>query len=170
VTPAARHAGWVYGVAAAAYALDRATKIWAEHALALRPPVVLIPGVLQLAYTTNSGGAFGIGTGTPLAFVTASVVVIAAIVVASTRRLRPVVAVGLGLVLGGALGNVTDRLLRGPNASGRVVDFIDLHVWPVFNVADSAIVLGALVMVAAGLRGERAGTVADPEDGRAEGT
>jgi signal peptidase II len=170
VTPAARHAGWLYGVAAAAYALDRATKGWAEHALALRPPIVLIPGALQLAYTTNSGGAFGIGTQAPLLFVTASVIVIVAIAVASTRPLRTPVAVGLGLVLGGALGNVTDRLLRGPHASGRVVDFIDLHVWPVFNVADSAIVVGALLLVAASMRGGRAGTVAESRDGGAEGT
>ena len=51
-------------------------------------------------------------------------------------------ALALGLVLGGALGNLTDRLVRGPRAPGRVVDFIDVHIWPVFNVADTAIVVG----------------------------
>jgi signal peptidase II len=63
--------------------------------------------------------------------------------------------VALGLVLGGALGNLTDRIVRGPGVSGRVVDFIDFHVWPVFNVADSAIVIGAVLLAMGGIRRER---------------
>ena len=66
------------------------------------------------------------------------------IVATAFRHRDPVVAaVALGLILGGALGNLTDRALRGPGLSGRVIDFIDLHIWPVFNVADAAIVIGA---------------------------
>jgi signal peptidase II len=60
--------------------------------------------------------------------------------------------VGLGLVLAGAVGNLTDRMIRGPRFSGEVVDFIDLHVWPVFNLADSAIVVGAAILLVHGLR------------------
>jgi signal peptidase II len=60
--------------------------------------------------------------------------------------------VALGLVLAGAVGNLTDRLIRGPGFSGEVVDFIDLHVWPVFNLADSAIVVGAAILLLHGLR------------------
>ena len=60
---------------------------------------------------------------------------------------RAAVAAGMGLVLGGGLGNLTDRIVRGDGFSGRVVDFIDLHVWPVFNVADAAIVVGAVLIV-----------------------
>jgi signal peptidase II len=64
--------------------------------------------------------------------------------------------VALGLVLGGAFGNLTDRAVRGDGLLwGRVVDFIDFHVWPVFNVADSAIVIGAVLLAMGGIRRER---------------
>jgi signal peptidase II len=140
-------------VAAAAYLLDRLTKLWAEGPLRDRGrPLELIPNVLQLSYTTNSGGAFGLGQRQPWLFFIASVVVCAAIAWASFRLASTVSAVGLGLVLGGGLGNLTDRLIRGAGISGRVVDFIDFHVWPVFNLADSAIVIGAVVIAAAGIR------------------
>ena len=145
--PAARLAATLYAVAALVYGVDRLTKAWAERALATRPPLQVIPGVLQLNFTTNSGGAFSLGGSAPWLFVAASAAVVAVIVLASSRLSRPAVAVGLGLVLGGALGNLTDRAVRGAGFSGRVVDFIDVHIWPVFNVADSAIVAGAAVLV-----------------------
>ncbi len=64
----------------------------------------------------------------------------------------------LGLILGGALGNLTDRIVRGPGFSGRVVDFVDFQVWPIFNVADTAIVVGAIVLAFSnGDRGELEG-------------
>ena len=56
------------------------------------------------------------------------------------------------MILGGALGNLTDRILHGPGVSGRVVDFIDFRVWPVFNLADASIVVGAALVVLAGMR------------------
>jgi signal peptidase II len=171
VTRGARLAAWLYGIAAITYVADRLTKIWAERVLATRPPVRILSGVLQLNYTTNSGGAFGIGGSAPWAFAGASVIVIGLIIVASSRIVRPAFAVALGLVLGGALGNLTDRVVRGPGLSGRVVDFIDLRVWPVFNVADSAIVLGAVILVASSLGGrERAGPKPRPTDGEIERT
>jgi len=70
-------------------------------------------------------------------------------VVVSASLQSRVSAVGLGLILGGAVGNLTDRILRGPRG---VIDFIDFRVWPVFNAADSAIVIGALIVALAGLR------------------
>ncbi|HXF72593.1 MAG TPA: signal peptidase II [Actinomycetota bacterium] len=149
-----RLAGWLYAAAAAAYLLDRASKIWAERTLAGRPPLELVPGVLRLTFTTNSGGAFGIGRTAPWLFASATVVVSALIVAASFRVARRGTAVALGLILGGALGNLTDRLVRGPGISGQVVDFIDLRVWPVFNLADSAIVVGAALLVLGGIRRE----------------
>ncbi len=149
-----RLAALLYAVAAVAYALDRATKLWAEHALAGRPPLRLIPGVLHLTYTTNSGGAFGIGRSAPWLFAGATVLVVAVIVAISMRLPRALVAVALGLVLGGGLGNLTDRALGGPGLRGHVTDFIDLRVWPVFNLADSAIVIGAILLAAASLRPE----------------
>lgn len=152
-----RLAALLYAVAAVAYALDRATKVWAEHALAGRQPMRLIPGVLHLTYTTNSGGAFGIGRSSPWLFAGATVLVVGVIVAISMRLPRTLVAVALGLVLGGALGNLTDRALGGPGLSGRVTDFIDLRVWPVFNLADSAIVIGAILLAVSSLGPERAG-------------
>jgi signal peptidase II len=157
VTRGARLAAWLYGIAAITYLLDRVTKIWAERVLATRPPMQILSGVLQLNYTTNSGGAFSIGGSAPWVFAGASVVVIALIIVASFRIARPAFAVALGLILGGAVGNLTDRVVRGPGLTGRVVDFIDLHVWPVFNIADSAIVLGAAILLVSSLTGRDRG-------------
>jgi signal peptidase II len=108
--------------------------------------------VLQLRYTTNPGGAFGLFGEASWLFVAISVVVIVVVLAASRNLPSLAAAVGLGLVLGGAVGNMTDRLLRGTWVSGEVVDFIDLHVWPVFNLADTGIVLGAAILLVTGLR------------------
>lgn len=142
----------LFSTAAGAYLLDRITKVWAEHSLADRQPLVLIPKVLQLRFTTNSGGAFSLSQSTPWLFAAASLIAAAVIVATAFRHDRTIVGAGLGLILAGALGNLTDRILRGPHLSGRVVDFIDFHVWPVFNVADSAIVIGAILLLVASLR------------------
>ena len=140
-----RGAALLFAVAAAAYVGDRLTKVWAESRLA-EAPIELIDGVLTLRFTTNSGGAFSIGGSTPWIFVTASVVVIGIIVVTSFRHTSLWSAAAVGLILGGALGNLTDRAIRGEAFRGRVVDFIDVHVWPIFNLADTAIVIGAAVL------------------------
>jgi signal peptidase II len=148
-----RKTAWLYAVALAAYALDRVTKVLAEVHLADRRPIELIPGILQLNFTENPGGAFSLFTDAQWLFFGATVVISAVIVVASFRVTETLPSVGLGLVLGGALGNLTDRLVRGEGLfDGTVVDFIDLHVWPVFNLADSAIVVGAGLMIMASFR------------------
>jgi signal peptidase II len=154
----------LYAVAAGVLIADRLTKLWVEHTLAGRPPVRLIPGVLSLTYTTNSGGAFGLGRSAPWLFAGATIVVGTVIVVFSFRPMRPTIAVGLGLILGGALGNLADRALNGPGFGGPVTDFIDFQVWPIFNLADSAIVIGALLVAFASLDGsdERADAPAAP--------
>jgi signal peptidase II len=151
LSPARHRTLALYGIAGSAYVLDRATKVIAEEILQRRA-VELIPGVLDLRYTTNPGGAFGLFGSVPWLFASISVVVIAVVVVASFRVPSTPIVVGLGLVLAGALGNLTDRALRGPGFSGEVVDFIDLQLWPVFNVADMAIVVGAAVLFLSGLR------------------
>ena len=150
MTGARRLAAWLYVTAGLTYLADRITKLWAERSLAGRPPVTVIPGVLQLNYTTNSGGAFGLGQSAPWAFAAATIVVAAAIVASSFRLRNGLTAVSLGLILGGGLGNLTDRAVRGDGLlSGRVVDFIDFHVWPVFNIADCGIVIGAFLLALA---------------------
>lgn len=133
--------------------LDRITKTWVEHTLAGRPPIRVIPGVLSLTYTTNSGGAFGLGRSAPWLFAGATIVVTVVIVIFSFRPMRPTVGVALGLILGGALGNLADRALNGPGFGGPVIDFIDLQVWPIFNLADTAIVIGALLLAFASIDG-----------------
>jgi len=156
VSGARRLAAWLYATAGLTYLVDRFTKLWAERALAGRPPVTVIPGVVQLNYTTNSGGAFGLGQSAPWVFAVATILVAAAIVASSFRLRNNPSALALGLILGGAFGNLTDRAARGDGLlSGRVVDFIDFHVWPVFNVADSAIVIGALLLAVSSIRRER---------------
>jgi signal peptidase II len=149
-----RAAEVLFGVAIAAYALDRVTKVWAESRLPSHP-VDVVPGVLTLRFTTNSGGAFSIGQSAPWFFVGVSAIVVLVILATSFRHGSRLVGAALGLVLGGAVGNLTDRAIRGPGFGGRVVDFIDLHVWPVFNLADSAIVVGAILLALAGLRERR---------------
>lgn len=148
---------WTYLTAAIVYLLDRATKVLAERSLADGEPIDLIEGVLRLRYTTNPGGAFGLFGGMPWLFLIAVGVASVAIVVAARTVDLRAAAVGLGMILGGAFGNVTDRAIRGEGLfDGTVVDFIDLHVWPVFNVADMGIVIGAALVVLASLGRDRA--------------
>jgi signal peptidase II len=145
--------------AAIVVALDQVVKQWALEALA-GGPITLVPGAVTLRLTFNSGGAFGFFQGRPTVFLVAALAVSAGILVAARRVSDPALLVPLGMILGGGLGNAVDRLAR--SYSGRVVDFIDLHVWPVFNLADSSIVLGVLAVLALGLRrgpDEGAGTV-----------
>ena len=144
----ARLALWLYAAAAAVYAVDRVTKWLVQRHLEGRPPVDVIPGVVRLRFTTNTGGAFGLFGGQAWLFFLATLVVCVVIAAGSFRLESMATAIGLGLILGGALGNLTDRLVRGHRG---VIDFIDFRVWPVFNAADSAIVIGALVVAFAGL-------------------
>jgi signal peptidase II len=144
----------VLGVAALVVLADRITKLWAEGSLASGPRDVL-GGLLTLRLTSNSGGAFSVGDSAPLLFAIAAIVVCASIVATAFRARSRAHAVALGLILGGALGNLLDRAIRGPWLRGRVIDFIDPHVWPIFNVADAAIVCGAVLLAVVGFRRER---------------
>ncbi|MFZ0216409.1 MAG: signal peptidase II [Candidatus Dormiibacterota bacterium] len=91
----------------------------------------------------NSGAAFGIGRSATLLFTVASVVVSVALVVYALRtKLRPWTALCLGLILGGAVGNGYDRLVHG-----QVTDFIALPLWPTFNLADSAVTIGIVLLI-----------------------
>jgi signal peptidase II len=146
----------LYGTAAAVLALDQLTKHLVVSRLVGRPPVDLVDSFVQLRYTTNSGGAFSLLTGAPLFFGVMAMVIIGGIVYAS-RRARPLsMLVVLGLILGGALGNLCDRLLRGEGLlRGEVVDFVKVGVWPVFNLADSCVVVGGILLALLLGRAER---------------
>jgi len=138
--------------------LDQITKQIALDRLT-RGPVDVIPGALTLRLTFNSGGAFGILQGFPGLFLVFTLVVVAAILLWAHTVTDPRWPVPLGLILGGGLGNAWDRLFRG--FDGRVVDFVDVHVWPVFNLADSSITIGVVIILWLGARAERPGA----EDG-----
>ncbi len=155
MTRLGRSAGTLFAVAGVVWILDRASKLWVEHTLAGRPPITVIPGVLDLRFTTNPGGAFSLGQRTPWIFVGASILVSVAIVATAFRHTNVAMSLALGLILGGALGNLTDRIVRGSGFSGHVVDFVDFHVWPVFNLADSAIVVGAVVLAISSFAADR---------------
>jgi signal peptidase II len=136
------------GTAGGVIVLDAITKIIVVAKLSNRPPVTLISGVLQLELTRNSGAAFSIGGGATVLFSLIALIVVA--VVARTARSLASVgwAVVLGAILGGAVGNLIDRLVRSPGPlRGHVVDWIYLHHWPVFNIADSSIVVAAVIAV-----------------------
>ena len=154
--------GVVLTVATIVVALDQLTKQLALNSLA-DGPVELIDGVLTLRLAYNSGGAFGLLQGIPGFFLVATLVVVALILL-WVRNVDDIGAlVPLGMILGGGLGNVFDRLFR--DLGGRVVDFVDVGWWPVFNLADSCIVTGVGLILLVGVRSRPPGS----DEARARG-
>lgn len=131
-------------------ALDRAAKLWAMGPLRARGSIPVLP-FFELTYVENTGAAFGLGRGANGAFIAVSAVLIAVLLRLLRRWPKDDLALQAGglLVLSGALGNLYDRL-----AYRYVVDFLYVHHWPVFNVADSCICVGA-ALLAWGLKDEK---------------
>jgi signal peptidase II len=144
-----------FGLLAAAavlvLALDQLTKEIALRSLT-DGPVDVIEGVLRWRLAFNPGGAFGIFQDHSEIFLVATLLVVGLILLWVRNLDDPRLVVPLGLVVGGGLGNVADRIFRGHD--GKVVDFIDLHVWPVFNIADMGVVLGVLAILFLSFRSE----------------
>ncbi|MFI1091349.1 signal peptidase II [Streptomyces sp. NPDC020917] len=150
-------------VAALAYLLDVLSKLWVVHSLEHRDPIRLLGHYLQLDATRNAGAAFGMGQGMTIVFTLIAVGVIAVIVRLSRRLYSTPWAIALGLLLGGAFGNLTDRVFRAPGGfQGRVVDFIAPEHFAIFNLADSAICCGGALIVLLSFRG------VDPDGSRHE--
>ncbi len=137
-------------------ALDQFVKAWVADNMASGEPRVLVDGVVRLRYTENTGAAFGLFQWATGALSVAATAIILAIIISATRtgQTSRLIMLAVGLVVGGALGNLTDRLRLG-----YVVDFIDLYgprlyinntvyTWPVFNIADSAITVGVILLMA----------------------
>jgi signal peptidase II len=169
----------VIGVALFVLALDVVTKIVVVHTLAHHAPIRLLGGLLTLQLLRNSGAAFSIGTSMTIVFTVIAVAVIIYIL-RTARKLRSLPwAITLGLLLGGATGNLSDRIFRSPGLfRGDVVDWIELPHWPVFNLADSAIVCGGVIAVLLAILGlhmdgtreaRRPEPASGPGDGPAEG-
>ena len=142
------------GIAGSAYAVDVISKVLAVHHLSDRDAIPLLGDWFQLSLTRNPGAAFS--TGTEYTYVLSSLAVVAMVVVPYVgRRVATTAwAVALGLLMAGIAGNLTDRLFRSPGPMlGHVVDFLRVPNWPIFNVADICINVGAGLIVLQALRG-----------------
>ncbi|MFC7258326.1 signal peptidase II [Streptomyces lutosisoli] len=144
----------LFTVAALAYALDLVSKMIVVAKLEHHAPIEIVGDWLKFEAIRNAGAAFGFGE----AFTIIFTVIAAAVIVVIARLARKLYsvpwAIALGLLLGGALGNLTDRIFRSPGVfKGAVVDFIAPKHFAVFNLADSAIVCGGILIVLLSFRG-----------------
>ena len=131
-------------VAIVVFILDRITKTWAVAHLVLGASVPVLP-LVDWTLVENRGAAFGMLSGATAGLIVVALAAIIGLIVLLRRRPSIVVQLGVGGVLGGALGNLYDRIMQHS-----VIDFIDVRVWPyVFNVADIGITLGAIVLIVA---------------------
>lgn len=136
------------------YIFDQLTKLWVTNTMVEGERIPVIPPLLHWYYIRNSGAAFSIGENVTWVFT----IIMAAVSIAIVLQLRKLGsawwALALGLLLGGALGNLTDRLFREPSfAMGHVVDFIQLPNFAIFNIADSAVVSSVVIICLLTLRG-----------------
>lgn len=136
-------------VAAIIWASDYVTKNWALNYLNGRPPRKIIGNILQLTFTQNSGAAFSFATGGAILLAVFAILAILLIAYWAPRLTSRGWGLVLGLVLGGTLGNLSDRILRANISTGalkgEVIDWIELPHWPIFNLADSSIVVAAVI-------------------------
>jgi signal peptidase II len=152
--PRRRRIGILLAVAAVVYALDVVTKLLVVAKLTPGQPVHVLGSFLQLDYTRNSGAAFSIGWGYTAVFSLIAIGVMLVIIRLARRLYSAPWAFALGLLLGGAIGNLTDRIARAPGPfRGWVVDFIQFPHFAIFNLADSAITCGGVLMVLLAFRG-----------------
>ncbi len=151
-----RRIGLLVGVALFVIAADVISKAIVVAKMATHPPIRLLGGLLTITLTRNGGAAFSIGTSMTIVF-TAIAVGVIVYILRTARNLRSIGwAIALGLLLGGATGNLLDRIFRAPAPfQGHVVDWIQLPHWPVFNLADSSIVCAGVLVVLLALRGIR---------------
>lgn len=146
VEPRRRRLGLVLAIAAGVLALDQLAKWWALTSLADGPVHAVGPVWFRLTY--NNAGAFGLGGGLVPFLSLVALGVVVYLIGSGAAGGRVAAAMATGLLLGGALGNLADRMFRSPGLlRGAVVDFVDLRFWPVFNVADMAITCGCILFV-----------------------
>ena len=143
-----RSIGLFYVLAGLVFGLDQATKWAASTHLEMGRGIEVIPSVFSLTLAHNTGAAWGLFAGSGMALVAVAVVLMAVVAWWSLRHLHSFwTLTGLSLLFGGALGNLVDRVRLG-----YVVDFLNFHIWPIFNIADIAIVAGACCVVIGMLR------------------
>ena len=149
--PGPRRLAVAAAVVVAVVALDQLTKWWALRRLDSGPVHVL--GTLDLELSRNTGSAFSLFQGRGPLLAVVAVVLVAVLGTLAWRAPTVGRAAVLGLIAGGALGNLSDRVFRGDH--GAVVDFVDLHFWPTFNLADACITVGCVLLVVSLLRAPR---------------
>ena len=150
---------WLVGISAIVLLLDRLSKIWVGHHIEEGDAIVVIPNVFRITHVRNPGAAFSMFTESARpemvrwilsGFSVLAAVVVLIVILRFGRRLTPTMF-ALALILGGTIGNLWDRLRWG-----LVTDFLEVHIvhyhWPDFNVADSAIVIGGILLVLYALR------------------
>ena len=138
----------LFSVAWFVWILDLATKMWAVSTLSHRSDIKVFGSFFQLTLVRNSGAAFSLAEGATIFLSLFGILFLCAILYFSPRITSKGWAVVLGLVMGGILGNLVDRIFREPGVlRGHVIDWMQLPNWPIFNLADSAIVIAALISV-----------------------
>lgn len=138
----------LYFVAALTWALDFSTKVWALDSVSQVKPTPILGTLLQLRLVSNPGAAFSVGASVTFIFTILSGVAVAGIAYYAIKISNRWWSLVLGLALGGILGNFTDRIFREPSLfNGHVIDWIEIPRWPVFNIADIAIVCAAFLSV-----------------------
>ena len=150
----ARCVAVLVGTALAGIGLDQATKVLVVATREGKPPIQIVGRILTIYVTRNSGAAFGFAPAATVLFTGAAVAAAVVIVIKASRLHSAGWAAALGLVLAGAIGNLCDRLLRAPGIGrGAVVDFIELRHFADFNIADSCLTCGVVLIVLLSLRG-----------------
>ena len=134
--------------------IDLATKAWAVARLENQSEIKVIGEFLKFSFVRNPGAAFSFGTSVTWVFTLIAIAVTIAILLISKNVTNKPWAIALGGLLGGAVGNLIDRIFRSPEVfHGHVVDFISVPNYPMFNISDSAVVLSAIAMVVLSMRG-----------------
>ena len=140
------------GISLSVFLADQGLKSLVESSMRLGESITVIPGVLYITYIKNSGGAFGILAGQGWVLLVGSAVAVGAVFwILLSGTPSWLITTGCGLLLGGAAGNLLDRLV-----SGEVTDYAHFRFWYIFNAADAGIVLGVALLLLAALRPERA--------------
>jgi signal peptidase II len=140
------------GLALGVFLLDQGTKALVEGSIGPGESIIVIPGFLSITHIRNDGGAFGILGGSPLVLLIGSVVAVVIVLwMLLAGRPSRLTNLGCGLILGGAAGNLVDRL-----STGEVTDFVHFSFWYVFNAADAAITVGVATLLVSALRPEKA--------------
>jgi signal peptidase II len=151
-----QYATAAFAIGFAVCAVDVVSKILVVATLSGRPPVTLLGGLITLQLYRNAGAAFGVGPSFTAIYALVAAAVLTTIMRVSGRLRSWLWTIALGLVLGGAAGNLVDRLFRSPGPMrGFVIDWIKLPYFPeTFNIADSAVTLGVALLVLASIRGQ----------------